>query len=91
MLMMWSDDKVLVRHGDKLVKEDNFWLMIMMMLTIIIGTIGYLLLEREAISCEDEFSENTYRRNTESDCIHSIGTSCDPEVYAGARFITGSL
>ena len=42
LLMMWSDDKVLVRHGDKLVKEDNFWLMIMMMLTIIIGTIVYL-------------------------------------------------
>ena len=42
LLMMWSDDKVLVRHGDKLVKEDNFWLMIMTMLTIIIGTIGYL-------------------------------------------------
>ena len=42
LLMMWSDDKALVRHGDKLAKEDNFWLMIMMMLTIIIGTIGYL-------------------------------------------------
>ena len=42
LLMMWSDDKVLVRHGDKLVKEESFWLMIMMVLTIIIGTIGYL-------------------------------------------------
>ena len=49
------------------------------------------LIQGEAISCEDEFSENAYRRNTESDDIHSIGTSCDPEVYAGARFITRSF
>ena len=42
LLMTWSDDKALVRHGEKSVKDDNFWLTIMMMLTIIIGTIGYL-------------------------------------------------
>ncbi len=40
---------------------------------------------------EQDLSKDKNGGDTEPDYLHSTGTSCDPEVYVGARSTTRSL